>query len=414
MRAASTRTVPAGERTLAGEYAVGRMVETDTQPQLSRRGRDADVLVDGASQAAGSTVAYDEPRTDQRTVVGDAPPMGLGAEDVSRLRIHGMGLCEVALVPPLRTLLIGNGYFGSLYRQRIKESSGYELTAIVDEDATKLTDDAMIVSTSLHDALSNIDLDVAVIATPPSTHATMIERCLTAGLHVFCAKPGGMTYREAAWAHDHATGRRKLFFVDYTMMSAPESNTIVQQFNVLGESLLMQSIRNVVTKPKPEGIILDLLCHDIACFHTMMQPNRVTHVQCDTSERAALAYLYEGERSVAMMNASYDVRTPKKEVSFFIDPMRPITNPRMRIVWNQAQRVVELHSQNKQLDLHFVKHPDPITLALDRFARGIDTPQYVTMLSRTQHEFVSVVCDALQRSVDANAKRIKLPEVWGL
>ena len=315
-----------------------------------------------------------------------------------------MGLREVALVPPLRTLLVGNGYFGSLYRQRLKESPQYELTAIVDEDASMLTDDAMIVSTSLHDALSSIDLDVAVIATPPSAHRAIMERCFKAGLHVFCAKPGGLGTFEAHHIARVAKKYDRRFFIDYTMMSAPESNTIAQQFDVLGEPVLMQAIRNVVNDPKPEGIVYDLMSHDLACFYTMMTPQKITHVQCDTSDTAAIAYLYEGERCVSMLNASYGVRTPKKEVSFFIEPRKPITNPRMKLVWNQAERMVSVHSQSKQLDLHFIKHPDPISLALERFHREAFSA-YMNEFSVDQHWWVSMIAECMVASAQNDAEK---------
>jgi len=336
--------------------------------------------------------------------------MDMGGEGVSRVRLHGLGLCEVALVPPLRTLLIGNGYFGSLYRERIKESAHYELTAIVDEDATKLTDDAMIVSTSLADALGSIDLDVAVIATPPSTHRVIIERCFAAGLHVFCAKPGGLGSFEAHHIAKVAKKHDRRLFIDYTMMSAPESNTIDQQFNVLGEPVLMQAIRNVVTPAKPEGIVFDLMSHDLACFYTMMTPEKITHVQCDTSDTAAIAYLYEGERCVAMMNASYEARTPKKEVVFFIEPRKPITNPRMKLVWNQAERVVSVHSQSKQLDLHFIKHPDPIMLALARFHREAFS-SYTNQFSIDQHWWVSMAAECMDFSAKHDAEKVPLNDM---
>lgn len=318
-----------------------------------------------------------------------------------------MGLREVALVPPLRTLLVGNGYFGSLYRQRLKESQQYELTAIVDVNESMLTDDAMIVSTSLHVALSNIDLDVAVIATPPNTHRAIMERCFEAGLHVFCAKPGGLGAWDAQVINGAAKKYDRRFFIDYTMMSAPESNTIAQQFDVLGEPVLMQAIRNVVNDPKPEGVVYDLMSHDLACFYTMMTPQKITHVQCDTSETAAIAYLYEGERCVSMLNASYGARTPKKEVSFFIEPRKPITNPRMKLVWNQAERMVSVHSQSKQLDLHFVKHPDPISLALERFHREAFSA-YMNEFSVDQHWWVSMIAECMDTSAKRAAEKVEV------
>ena len=45
--------------------------------------------------------------------------------------------------------------------------------------------------------LRDLDLDAVVIATPSSTHASMVRTALERGLHVFCEKPFTLSARES-------------------------------------------------------------------------------------------------------------------------------------------------------------------------------------------------------------------------
>ena len=386
---------------MAREHAVGSLVETDAQLQLQGRRRDADVPVDGVPQAISPTLPDYGSSTYPRTIVEYAQAVPLGAEPFPRRGLHGLGLCEEELVP-MRVVLVGNGYFGSLYRERIKQHQHMELVAIVDWDTTKFTDDAPVTAMSLDHLIDNMDFDAVVIATPPDSHANLSMMALKASKHVFCAKPAAISLMEFYHLASVASDADAYFYVDYTMLAAPECNTIDQQFGILGEPCKMTSVRRVVTPTKPEGPIWDLLPHDAALFHYMMNlwevgKPMISTINAGHHPNGVYVELIDttGTR-VGFLSAQYEQKNPLKIVTFDAKPHKHVTNPNLVVEWNQVQRSVTIASQDTELDLWFAHHPDPISLSLDRFYRQASAGFFNNL---SQDEWVTQVLDAAERSL---------------
>jgi predicted dehydrogenase len=305
----------------------------------------------------------------------------------------------------VKVILVGNGYFGSLYRERLSESTQYTLTGVVDFDPSRLPTGPYVTATSLDDILRHVEADAVVIATPPNTHKTLCVRALEAGLHVFCAKPAGLSMSECFYIHGVAQRNDKAFYVDYTMLASPESNTIAQQVEILGDAVLMTSIRHVVTPPKPEGIIWDLACHDVATFYTYCDYDRITSVVCKLSDNTMLAELHDGKKVVGLINAACNARTPNKTVTLRIAPRKPISTQQLSLVWDQNARNVSINAQGKGVSIEFAKNPDPISLSLARFKREAHSA-YMNRFSIDLHQWVTMVLDALEKSAKANGETI--------
>lgn len=307
----------------------------------------------------------------------------------------------------MRTILIGNGYFGGLYRERILQSSDYQLVGVVDFDPSRLPTGAFVTATSLSDIIKHVDAQAVVIATPPNTHKKISIDALEAGLHVFCAKPGALSTSDCFYAHGVAQRHDKAFYVDYTMLASPESNAIAQQVNIFGEPCLMTSIRHVVTPVKPEGIIWDLVCHDVATFYTYCDYDNVTSVICKQSDNTVLAELHDGKKVIGLINAACNARTPKKGVTFRIAPRNPIATQQISIEWNQLERNVSINAHGKGVTIDFRQNPDPISLSLARFKREAHS-SYMNSHSIAMHQWVTMVLSALEQSANNNGELVEV------
>jgi predicted dehydrogenase len=268
----------------------------------------------------------------------------------------------------VKVILVGNGYFGSIYRERIKSNSFYELVGVVDADYDRLTTvEGMTIAENYHAIASNVEHDAVVICSPPNTHMNIAISAMDNGKHVLCAKPGSLSLSDAYYMHGVAKAKNVALVVDYTMLWAMENTFIGSQFAALGVPLSMSSVRNVVTGPKPEGIVWDLLCHDVAMYLHQMGSVLPTTVRCTTSTSLAVAHMYRDDDQLAYLSASYNASHAKKEVLLRCKPHDYFANPRFVINWDQNQRSVKIESQGKHVEAVFRHQPDPISACLDRF-----------------------------------------------
>ena len=148
-----------------------------------RRLGDGQVVVSGIGTTARALSAPDLARTLARALL---PPRREPRRDVG-LGIVGYG---------------PHGGMGELHGTAALAVDGLDLVATVDPDATRRkaaeqTFPGIRTSPALEDLLADDDVDVAVVATPPASHADLALRLLRAGKHVVLEKPMCLTVAEA-------------------------------------------------------------------------------------------------------------------------------------------------------------------------------------------------------------------------
>ena len=99
----------------------------------------------------------------------------------------------------MRFALVGLGYWGRNYMRLLARHDGCELTVSCDESPAAvqraledLTSTARG-TTDVVDAVSDVDVDAVIIATPATSHFPIAVAALNAGKHVLCEKPLTMT-----------------------------------------------------------------------------------------------------------------------------------------------------------------------------------------------------------------------------
>lgn len=106
---------------------------------------------------------------------------------------------------PLGVAIVGYGPFGGMgwyHGSGIAATDGLELVAVVDPSADRRKAAEadfpdLAAYAGVEDLLGDDDVDLAIVATPPSAHYGLTSRLLRAGMHVACEKPLCLTAAEA-------------------------------------------------------------------------------------------------------------------------------------------------------------------------------------------------------------------------
>ncbi|MDA8435742.1 MAG: Gfo/Idh/MocA family oxidoreductase [Actinomycetales bacterium] len=102
----------------------------------------------------------------------------------------------------VRVGLLGYGAIGHEHSRAVRAVEGLDLTAVCDTSAARLDAAAAVapeIATMADGAelLARDDVDLVVVSTPPSTHATWALRAIRAGKHVLVEKPFAIRTDEA-------------------------------------------------------------------------------------------------------------------------------------------------------------------------------------------------------------------------
>src|SRR3954463_9009568 len=94
----------------------------------------------------------------------------------------------------IRVALLGFGYWGPNYARVLHELPQVELIAVCDQSTERLAQvrhryPGLSTATDVEQVLGRGDIDAVVIATPASTHQSLVSAALRSGRHVLVEKP---------------------------------------------------------------------------------------------------------------------------------------------------------------------------------------------------------------------------------
>ena len=104
--------------------------------------------------------------------------------------------------PPIRVGLLGYGAIGHEHSRAVRSVEGLALTAVCDtsaarRDAAEAAAPSTATTADADALLARDDVDLIVVSTPPSTHASWALRAIRAGKHVVVEKPFAIHTEEA-------------------------------------------------------------------------------------------------------------------------------------------------------------------------------------------------------------------------
>src|SRR4051794_24045724 len=113
-----------------------------------------------------------------------------------------LGQRKDAQTSPVRTAVVGLGYWGPNLVRNLQELPSVELAAVCDLRVESLEKigrryPAAHLTTSYDEILADDTIDAVAIATPVSTHYPLAAAAVRAGKHVFIEKPFAASSQEA-------------------------------------------------------------------------------------------------------------------------------------------------------------------------------------------------------------------------
>ncbi|WP_199119121.1 Gfo/Idh/MocA family protein [Pedobacter sp. ASV28] len=127
---------------------------------------------------------------------------------------------------PINFAVIGYGHIGKKHADILNNYPESNLAAIVDPNTDQLLPDDSVIPffSALDDLLdSNIEFDVAVIATPNGLHAEHAIKCLNRGKHVVIEKPVALSTSDAEKIFEIARLNKREVFSVFQNRYAPVS-----------------------------------------------------------------------------------------------------------------------------------------------------------------------------------------------
>jgi predicted dehydrogenase len=181
---------------------------------------------------------------------------------------------------PLRTAVVGYGYWGPNLVRNVMERPEFELAALCERDLTRgqafsAKVPGVPVIDDLEQVLDDPTIDALIVATPPHTHHKICKAALLAGKHVLVEKPLATTTMDAVDLVDTANTRDVLLMPGHTFLYSPPVAKVRQLIDrdVLGEMYFITSARMNLGKYQKDGVICDLAPHDLSILlHWLEEP----------------------------------------------------------------------------------------------------------------------------------------------
>lgn len=187
---------------------------------------------------------------------------------------------------PVRTAIIGLGYFGPNLLRNFAAQSDCEMAYLCDAKEANVDK-----ARKLYPAIQGVNdaqkimedgsVDLVIIATPTTTHFPLAKQALEAGKHVFIEKPMTATLQEAEELVKLAESKGKMIFVDHTFCFAPAVRHIADmaKSGALGDLLYFDSVRiNLGLIQKDANVLQDLAIHDLSILAQMINLGDVSTV----------------------------------------------------------------------------------------------------------------------------------------
>lgn len=132
--------------------------------------------------------------------------------------------------------IVGYGGFAEFCRQSWSTMDEVAVTAAFDTDPGRNPGDLPFY-TSLNNLLQDANVDLVLVATPPSSHAPLGMAALEAGKHVLLEKPPALTARDAAEMVSLAAKKGLVVAVDYMLTYNPIVKALaeVDRSGILGK-----------------------------------------------------------------------------------------------------------------------------------------------------------------------------------
>lgn len=267
----------------------------------------------------------------------------------------------------LRIGIVGTGYWGSKHVRTMSSLAEVDQVAVIDprDDRTaslKRTYPALWTFGSLAEALDS--LDAVVIATPPSTHASLAMMAIRAGKHVMVEKPLATSVLDATAMVLAAARRDVRLMVGHTFEyhAAVWALRDIVTRGDFGDVYHLESARlNMGLYQHDANVVWDLAPHDISILNYVVS-STPSMVECWGSRHA-----HPRLEDIAHLRLTYDV--PRVEASVHVSWLHPNKTRRVTVVGSDRMVVFDDLSTEERIRVH-----DKSVRQVDQLSEDLSQP----------------------------------------
>lgn len=284
----------------------------------------------------------------------------------------------------LRFAVVGTGIMGANHARIGSQIRDIELTHVVDPTFERAEALASEYGGTPHRSVSEIasQIDLAVVATPTSTHFEVASELIAAGVHVLVEKPIASTVEEGRALADAAAAAGTALMVGHVERFNP---AVLELDNLIDQPLHVAATRVSAYSPRVEvGVILDLMIHDIDIVLNILG-HEIEDIHCVTSsarsdtEDLASVLLRFRSGATAALTASRLGQQKIRELSV-TQESNHITVDLLRqdVTINRVAHAEYLSSQGARyrqtgvVEIPFLEHRgEPLALELSEFVSAV-------------------------------------------
>lgn len=207
----------------------------------------------------------------------------------------------------LKIGIIGCGHWGFNYVRNFWEIDEVSQVKCCDTDRSRLErirkrfSDVELCS-DYHELLNDRQIRGVVVATPASTHYTIIKECLEQGKDVLAEKPLTLVPDEALELHELATKNGRILMVAHTFLYNAGVRKLKElvESGKLGKIYYLNATRTHLGLIRDDvNVIWDLAPHDVSIFNYLLDAVPVS------VNAVGACHLKEGREDVAFINLVY-------------------------------------------------------------------------------------------------------------
>lgn len=237
----------------------------------------------------------------------------------------------------MKTLLIGNGYWGSIVQSKLITQTDLLYTANSKDN--------------IDDILNKFDVDYVFVCTPTETHYDIVKKCLNHHKNVFCEKPFTGDFDKATELFELSNKNNLNIFVDNIFLYR---NEVIQTQNTSFTNI--KFIWNKFENKFKESLFNTLLYHDLYLLLELSNSNWSVK-NCEIyNEKLSLELINENLSSKFIYNRIYDGKKEKKLIldDIVIDFSESSNDPLSEIINDLKNNNIDFNN-NKKITLNTIK-----------------------------------------------------------
>jgi hypothetical protein len=237
----------------------------------------------------------------------------------------------------MKTLLIGNGYWGSIVQSKLVTQTKLLYTSNSKDDINYI--------------LNKYDVDYVFVCTPTETHYKIVKKCLESGKNVFCEKPFTGDFYKSKELYDISEKNNVNIFVDNIFLYRDEFNEM-KNMSFTNIKFIWNKYENIFK----EDLFNTLLYHDLYLL-LYLSNNNWDVKSCNIfDDRLSLLLINNDLTSEFNYNRLNKDKKEKKLIidNHIIDFSKPANDPLLEIINNLKKNNIDF-KKNKETTLNTIK-----------------------------------------------------------